>query len=289
MNRYIRPILALFLFAVLLFASALGGWVANSIPGRWPGGEINWANQSAGIPGGLGAGAWSLAVRTAGETWNDDRGSDLHWMFRGLDPINVITTGANGIRDTGAADPDDHEVVPRDATGPILPGNGAVMPGNGQPNTTVIDTGANGVAETAPAAGDAVIIPVGQGFPMSLCLVLVGGAPPAPGGDDIAIPMVVPGVGTFGQVNSGVNGICETPAGGAVVAIPMGQGLPNAPSVSSGADGVADTTAAGDDVQRIEKDKGEPNVPVITAGTDGILQTAFAVDDLGVRSDCSNT
>jgi hypothetical protein len=138
--------------------------------------------------------------------------------------------------------------------------------GDGLANTAAINTGANGLCQTARAGDDVQMIAVGNGQPDQPCVVGLGvfvGAVPL-GDDTYLFP--------FTLIGSGPNGICETPATVAdVQIIPVGQGAPNRPCVSTGPDGICQTTRVVDDVQVIIVGRGQANAPAASfpSGTAG--------------------
>ncbi len=136
----------------------------------------------------------------------------------------------------------------------------------GLPNSITVTAGPNGVCNAAAAGDDVQIIPTGQGFPDTPCVI---GPGPLPDG-----ATVVAGDDTVagGLILSGANGICESTAGGVdTQVLPVGTGVPNVNCVSTGPDGRSATAAAGDDVQRIPVGNGEPNQVCIMPGPDGAL------------------
>lgn len=74
------------------------------------------------------------------------------------------------------------------------------------------------------------------------------------------------------HVLSGPDGIAQTSAkGNDLQVIPIGQGRPDADWVSTRFDGISDTALSGDDFQRIPVDHGQGFETGITAGPDGLL------------------
>jgi hypothetical protein len=81
-------------------------------------------------------------------------------------------------------------------------------------------------------------------------------------------------------VTSGPDGIAQTTAmGNDVQVIPIGQGQPGTDCVGTGQDGISQTSASGDDLQRIPVGNGEPFAVGIDPGPDGALQATPAGDD----------
>jgi hypothetical protein len=118
--------------------------------------------------------------------------------------------------------------------------------GTGLQSATVIDSGANGICETAATPDD-------------ILLVAVGAAPP-----------------NQAEIKCGPNKLAESAAVGddnQLVAIGAPCGNPNTAVVDTGADGVADTTAAGDDVQLVAVGTTPPNLPCIITGANGKADT----------------
>ncbi len=126
-------------------------------------------------------------------------------------------------------------------------------------NTTIIDTGANGIPETVPV------------------------------GDDTFAPGVALGIAPANQpcVLAGADGVAQTAptAGDDVQRIPAGTAQPNTDVVLCGPDHIVETTAnnvaAGDDVQLVAP--GAPcttNQPVVDSGANGIASTRAQGPDL---------
>ena len=83
-------------------------------------------------------------------------------------------------------------------------------------------------------------------------------------------------------VNTGANGICESPAGiGDIQAAPVGSGTPFRTEIRCGPNKIAETTAAGDDTQLIAVGAGckNANNPVIDTGPDGVANSTAVNDD----------
>jgi hypothetical protein len=97
--------------------------------------------------------------------------------------------------------------------------------------------------------------------------------------------VIAPGTGLQSavEVDSGANGICETRArGDDLQAIAVGHGAPFAHEIRCGPDRIANTTAAGDDRQLIAVGSacGGPGAIVVDTGPDGIANSAAAGDDV---------
>jgi len=95
-----------------------------------------------------------------------------------------------------------------------------------------IDTGADGICNTAAVAPDVQVIPVGQGSPNGTA------------------------------ITPGPNGLLDTAAGG--------DDQVDALTITTGANGKCETVAGGDDVQSISLNQGEPNQICINGGETGI-------------------
>ncbi len=157
----------------------------------------------------------------------------------------------------------------------FIEGDEHVFPvGYGNPGSPSIDAGGNGLCNTGAAGDDVQVIPLGQGEPGSMTITDGGdGIDPNTTitGDDYALSNVV---------WSGPDGIAQSTAGGNdVQVIPVGQGAPNAVCVNTGPNGISDSSAVGDDVQRVPVGNGEPFVIGITAGPNGTLDALPWGDD----------
>lgn len=127
-----------------------------------------------------------------------------------------------------------------------------IAPGTGSQNAVVVNTGPDGVCNTAAAAGDIQAAPLGKGTPFR------------------------------NEIRCGPNKIVETAAAGDdTQLIAVGATCQNANKivVDTGPNGVADTTAAGDDVQVITVGTAPSNTPCVITGADGVAQTATASGD----------
>ncbi|QOJ14069.1 MAG: hypothetical protein HRU75_05225 [Planctomycetia bacterium] len=142
--------------------------------------------------------------------------------------------------------------------------------GAGLAHRFCIHTGPDGLCNSAVAGDDTQNIPVGQGDPNRIgVFVLLGGTVPA--GDDQAVGNLI---------LTGADGICDTAANLLdVQVIPVGNGAPNSLCIGSGANGVSNTATAGDDVLLTPVGTGVPFARCIAAGPDLTLQTAAAGDD----------
>jgi hypothetical protein len=197
-------------------------------------------------------------------------------------PGNRITTGPDGICDT-TADPNDDQALPvGEGTPDALcvdsgadgvcdttadPNDDQLLPvGQGTPDTRCVGPGVNGTLQTTPAGDDEEVQSIFFGLfistgPDGLCDTT------AMTGDDVVGP-------NLEGIDSGPNGICDTPAGaGETQVIPVGNGDPDTDCVTDGGDGSLDTpAAAGDDVI-----DGAGNR--ITSGPDGVCQTTADPND----------
>jgi hypothetical protein len=95
--------------------------------------------------------------------------------------------------------------------------------------------------------------------------------------------MIAPGTGlqSATELDSGANGICETPARrDDVQAIPVGKGSPFEAEIRCGTDRVANTVAAGDDTQLVAPGSAcGRNEPIIDTGPDGIANSIAVPGD----------
>jgi hypothetical protein len=195
----------------------------------------------------------------------------------GLQNAVVVDTGANGICETTAAGGDFQAASvgggasnrPGLRCGPnrdvdsTAQGDDVQLVAVGgtcrNANTTIVDTGANGIPETVPVGDDT--------FAPGIAL----GVPPA------NAPCVL----------AGADGVAQTapPAGDDVQQIPLGLAEPNADVVRCGPNGIAETTAnnvaAGDDVQVVPIGTGcMQNQAVVDSGANGIATTRAEGPDL---------
>jgi hypothetical protein len=166
-----------------------------------------------------------------------------------------------------------------------------IAPGTGLQNAVVVDTGANGVCESAAAGGDLQAADVGAGA-RNQPGVRCGpnrDVETAAQGDDVQL-IAVGGICRGANatiIDTGANGIPETvPVGDDTFApgIALGVPPPNEACVLAGADGVAQTAApSGDDVQLIAVNTAEPNTDVVRCGPNHIAETS--ANNLGVGDD----
>ncbi len=201
---------------------------------------------------------------------------------------NVIETGPNGICETPLLGDD------------VRPPNGVTL-GSGLPYGAIIVSAPNNDAiddgicdDTIVALGDDVVrIPAGQGEPRAL-EILTGPnnvINSTPGVDDQLSAVICAGPnGSFqstvdpGDALAAVDNLCFDLCASAGCIIPGADGILQStaagddvvvPFVSTGPDGVAQTTAIGDDVTRIAPGRGEKQAKCVSAGPDGIAQTTI--------------
>ena len=106
----------------------------------------------------------------------------------------------------------------------------------------MIVTGYHGVCETTAAPGDVQVIPVGKGVPDLVCIL------------------------------PGFNEVLDT--------TPVNDDQIVGETITTGADGVCDTTAAGDDEQEVKVGRGAHTEAVcVSAGPDGVMDTLRQGDD----------
>lgn len=148
--------------------------------------------------------------------------------------------------------------------------------GQGSPGSACVQSGADGICQTTADASDNQAVPVGQGAPGTVCVR--AGADgvldtAVPAGDDV-IEIA------FLRITTGPDGICNTTADPSdEQAIPVGQGEPDGLCVDTGDDGICDTTADPADTQFRPVGQGLPDANCVGAGPNGILQTTPAGDD----------
>ncbi len=128
-----------------------------------------------------------------------------------------------------------------------------------------VRTGPDGLNDTALAGDDVALFPVGQGFPDTDCITAGTNLATTPAGDDAVVA---------DTVTTGPNGVCNTTKGGNdTQTLPVGRGHPDQTAITAGPNGTLDTTAAGDD--------GALGT-IIHTGADGICQTPATGDDVQV-------
>lgn len=148
--------------------------------------------------------------------------------------------------------------------------------GQGAPNSVCVDTGADGICDSTASGDDVQGVPLGQGFPDTFCVK--AGADntldTAAGVNDDVVdaPALL--------ITTGPDGICDTTADAAdEQTIPVGNGAAGGTCVDSGPDGVCDTTAAGDDAQVVPLGQGRPFDQCVGRGPNGAFETTPAGDD----------
>ena len=178
-----------------------------------------------------------------------------------------------------------------------------IAPGTGLQSAVEVDTGANGICETAAAGDDIQETAIGRGAPFTdeIRCGPDGIANTAAAGDDqqlIAVGAACDGPNRI-VVNTGPDGIANsTAAGDDVQEIPLGTAMPHMPCVVTGANGVADTNdpVGGDDGRILLRGSAQANTAVIRCGPNHIAETTAnnvaAGDDVqrvGVGAACSAT
>lgn len=144
----------------------------------------------------------------------------------------------------------------------------------GKPNAACVNTGTDGICNTAKAGDDIQLIPLNQGMPNETMITagVNSTLDTSPSGDDTIVGSTI---------TTGPNGVCDTTAtGDDVQVIPVGNGKPNATAIDTGADGICDTNKAGDDTPLITNGNGLPNHTCVSPGTNSIRDTNNSGDDL---------
>ncbi len=127
------------------------------------------------------------------------------------------------------------------------------------PNATVVDTGPDGIANSAAAGDDGQRITLGAGAPNAPCVVAgangVADTPDPVGGDDVRLLALGTGEANSPVIRCGANQVAETfannvRAGDDVQRIGVGAACPaaNSIAVDSGANGIAETRAQGSEL-----------------------------------------
>jgi len=171
----------------------------------------------------------------------------------------IILGGEPGVTDDG---------ICNDVTSALLGGDDILLvaPGKSDPyQPTVRDpsSGGNGIIDSVAAGDDTlsrVICPGGDSILQSV-----------PGGDDVVVTTAsrlcqLCGPGSGACIGAGPNGVPETTVDPADVSVPF---------ISTGADGIAQTTAAGDDVQQVAVGKGSPDTTCVDAGPNHVADTTI--------------
>lgn len=137
------------------------------------------------------------------------------------------------------------------------------QPPEGFDSVDIINSGADGIVQTSAGSGDVQVIPVGNGEAYSPCVYpgLDNILNTTPEGDD-----EVDDVGNY--IDTGANGICESSASGDdFQQIPVGQGKPFSTAITSGPDLRITTSAQGDDEAQLLM--GPAPAVVVAGGTGG--------------------
>ena len=154
----------------------------------------------------------------------------------------AINTGANGICNTIASG-DDVQII---------------SVGNGQPNQTAITAGVNGILDTSAVGDDTTVGTTITTGANGICNT-------AASGDDVQVIAVNQGMPNITCIDTGINGVCNTNAGSDdAQIIPLNQGKPDEICVSAGVNALRDSVPGGDD---------QPSGDNITTGADGICNT----------------
>jgi len=178
-----------------------------------------------------------------------------------------------------------------------------IAPGTGLQSAVVVDTGPNGICETAAVGDDLQEAGLGRGAPFidEVRCGPDGIANTAAAGDDRQLIPVgnACGGGDRIVVDTGPDGIANsTAAGDDVQLVPLGTAAPNTPCIITGANGVADTPdpVGGDDHRVLLRGSAAANSAVIRCGPNHIAETTAnnvaAGDDVqrvGVGASCSAT
>jgi cysteine-rich repeat protein len=195
-----------------------------------------------------------LIVGTAFPTWAQDFQFRATGAMAPPSNIAILAGPQGGLLDNGICD---------DITPALLGGDDVLLvpPGKSDPYQPEIRAGGNGVIDSVPASDDtlsAVICPGGDNILQSI-----------PSGDDLiatsAIRLCQLCAGGA-CIIPGANGVLETTVDPADVAVPF---------VSTGTDGIAQTTAAGDDAQQVAVGKGSPDTVCVDAGLNHIVDTTL--------------
>jgi hypothetical protein len=164
-----------------------------------------------------------------------------------------------------------------------------IAPGTGQQNSIVIDTGPDGICNTAAATGDIQLAEVGFGSPNRV-EVRCGAnkiVDTAAVGDDVqllALGAACKNTNTA-VIDTGANGIADTAAvADDTQVIAVGVAPANQGCVIAGSDGVAQTLApSGDDVQQLAAGAAEPNTDVVHCGPN--LKADTTANNVGAGDD----
>jgi hypothetical protein len=171
-----------------------------------------------------------------------------------------------------------------------------IGPGTGLQSSVVVDTGANGLCQTAAIGDDTQLVAVGASCKNATVVIIDSGpdglASSTAAGDDVQL---IP-TGTVPPhtpcIIAGANGIGDTPdpvGGDDVRKLAVGTAQANTAVAFCGPNGVADTTAnnvnaLGDDVQDIAVGAAcMPNDVVVDSGLNGIADTRAEGSDLVMK------
>lgn len=159
----------------------------------------------------------------------------------------------------------------------VTPDDTQTLPiGEGAPNSICTESGADGLCDTTAAGNDVQVVPPGQGFPDTACV--------SAGPDDVldTAPALNDDVVDLGAnlITTGADGICDTTADpNDDQTIPVGAGAADGTCVDTGPDGICDTAAAGDDSQTIPVGQGRSGDRCVGQGANGTFETTPAGDD----------
>jgi cysteine-rich repeat protein len=213
-----------------------------------------------------------------------------------------ILSGANGICESALGGDDQR------------PPNGVIL-NAGLPGAPIIRSGTPGAPDTichdtiVPGGDDVVLVAPGNSKALQLGIIggLNGSIQSAAGGDDVLTAIICPGGdGTFQSVANPADefpansDLCDVCVSSTSCIIPGTDGVlqttasPSdvlAPVILTGADGISNSTAVGDDVQVITPGSGFDLTFCISAGADGIAQTTLCgngiadADENGISGD----
>ena len=202
---------------------------------------------------------------------DDERPPNGVLFLGGLPYAEIIVSGTPGLNDNGICD---------DLIAPAGDDEAPFEPGTSEPRQLCVDPGQNNVINSTPLNDDtltAVICPVDGSIDSNvdpaddiatqsticqrLCEALAF-ACVIPGDDDVLQTVVDPSDAEIPYVSSGENGICETTATpDDDQSIPVGEGFPGTDCVTAGADGIAQTTLCGNGILDFEEDGDTVNTP----------------------------
>jgi len=156
-----------------------------------------------------------------------------------------------------------------------------LAPGTGRQDSTVINTGADGLCDTEAVKDDVQLTPVGSGAPF-VNAVRCGPdqtADSQAAGDDTQLIQVGASCQNANStaVDTGPNGIVDTMLAGDdtyVNGLSFGGAVPNSPCILTGANGIADTSPpGGDDQVELFVGQAEPNTAVARCGPNLVAET----------------